>query len=52
VLVACQASCSGLKDFAKERFTSGASIDSPVVQHTLWKQPRRKQAEIGAADHS
>jgi len=32
-----------------------AAIDSPVVQHSRRKQPRdqrRKQAEMGAADHS
>jgi len=38
---------------AKERFTRGAAIDSPPVQHSLRKQLRNlgcKQAEMGAAD--
>ena len=40
---------------AREQFTRGAAIGSPAVQHSLRKQPRgptRKQAEVGAADHS
>ena len=40
---------------AREQFTRGAATDSPPAQNSLRKQPRssrRKQAEIGPADHS
>ena len=40
---------------ARESFTRGGAIDSPPVQQSLRKQsrdPRRKQAEEVAADHS
>jgi len=40
---------------ARKRLVRGAIIDSTSVQHSLWKYPRgpwRKQAELGAADHS
>jgi len=40
---------------AWERFTRGAAIYSPPVQHSLRKQPhglQRKQVERGAADLS